>query len=237
MILYQPQNGYCYNSDTHFLFSFITKNLKNFKNIQGKLLDIGSGSGILGLLMARDYCKLELTQIEIQESFAFLSVQNAKINNIKSTMLNIDFCTMNTDVKYDIIISNPPFYPSSVVQSTNENKKIARYNDNMPLKDFLSKVNDILDENGKFFFCYDVQLLNDIMIYSSKLKLNIISIEFLYPNENKEASLVMIMIRKNSKTLMKVMKPIIMFKNNGEYTNNTNDVYKLCDTHSIKCVV
>ncbi|MFA9374886.1 MAG: methyltransferase, partial [Poseidonibacter sp.] len=45
MVLYQPKDGYCYNSDTHFLYNFIVQSLKKFKNIKGELLDIGSGSG------------------------------------------------------------------------------------------------------------------------------------------------------------------------------------------------
>ena len=57
MLLYQPLNGYCYNSDTHFLFNFICKNLEKYKNISGELLDIGSGSGILGLLVAKKFSK------------------------------------------------------------------------------------------------------------------------------------------------------------------------------------
>jgi len=77
LFLYQPQNGYCYNSDTHFLYNFIKQKLKQFKNIKGELLDIGSGSGVLGLLIARDYDKLKLNQCEIQESFQFLSQKNS----------------------------------------------------------------------------------------------------------------------------------------------------------------
>ena len=72
MVLYQPKNGYCYNSDTHFLFNFICINLKKFKNIQGEILDIGSGSGILGLLISREYKKLKLNQCEVQDVFQLL---------------------------------------------------------------------------------------------------------------------------------------------------------------------
>ena len=60
MVLYQPTNGYCYNSDTHFLYNFIVENLKKYKNIKGELLDIGSGSGILGLLVAKNFEKIKL---------------------------------------------------------------------------------------------------------------------------------------------------------------------------------
>ena len=82
MVLYQPQNGYCYNSDTHFLYSFICKSLEKYKNISGEVLDIGSGSGILGLLFSNKYRKTNLNQVEIQDIFQFFSTKNAKINKI-----------------------------------------------------------------------------------------------------------------------------------------------------------
>lgn len=86
MLLYQPINGYCYNSDTHFLFNFICKNLEKYKNISGELLDIGSGSGILGLLVAKKFSKLRLNQVEIQEIFQFFSNKNSSTNKIDSNM-------------------------------------------------------------------------------------------------------------------------------------------------------
>jgi len=234
MLLYQPKNGYCYNSDTHFLFNFICQNLKIYKNIKGELLDIGSGSGILGLLVARDFNKLNLSQVEIQKEFIFLSNKNSSINKQQNKMYDGDFLSINFDNSFDYIVSNPPFYPSSVVQSENKNKKIARYNDNLPLYSFLKNISKILSNSGKLFFCYDVKLLNDIMLYCNKLRLHIEALQFLHPNINKEATLVMIMIKKNSKTLMKIMKPAIMFDNNN-FTKDTENIYKLCSTHSIKC--
>jgi tRNA1(Val) A37 N6-methylase TrmN6 len=163
LVLYQPNNGYCYNSDTHFLYNFIIENLKKFKNVNGELLDIGSGSGILGLLVSRDNEKLNLNQCEIQESFQKLSKINAECNNIESKMHKGSFLDLKFDTQFDICVSNPPFYHSNVIKSENENLKIARYNDSMPLKLFIKNVFKILKNNGKFFFCYDVKQLSDIV--------------------------------------------------------------------------
>jgi len=235
MILYQPQDGYCYNSDTHFLFNFITQNLKLYKNIKGNLLDIGSGSGILGLLMTRDFDKLQLNQIEIQEEFQFLSQKNADVNHIENELHKGGFLEYDFNKQFDYIVSNPPFYPSCVVQSGNESKKIARYNDNLPLKDFIIKASKLLTSKGQFFFCYDVKLLGEIVQYCKDTKLNIEALQFLHPKTTKEASLVMVACRKSSKSLMKILPPAIMFDEEGAFKNSTNDIYELCSTHSIKC--
>lgn len=237
MVLYQPQNGYCYNSDTHFLFNFICENLKSFKNIKGELLDIGSGSGVLGLLVARDFSKLNLNQCEIQEVFQFLSQKNSQVNKISSKLYRGSFLDMNFDKEFEICVSNPPFYHSNVIKSENECLKIARYNNSLPLNDFIKKVSKVLKSGGKFFFCYDAKQLSEIIISLKENKLNLEALQFVYPNKDKDASLVMVYARKNSKSLTKVLHPLIVFENSEEFSQNVQNIYNLCATHSLKVEV
>ncbi len=233
MVLYQPNNGYCYNSDTHFLHNFILQNLEKFKNINGELLDIGSGSGVLGLLVARDKPKLNLNQCEIQASFQEFSIINAKCNKIEMNMYKGSFLEYDFEKQFDICVSNPPFYHSNVIKSENKNLKIARYNDFMPLDKFIEKSSKILKNSGKFFFCYDVKQLNKIVLSLKKYRLNIEALQFVYPKKGKDATLVLVYARKNSKSLLKVIEPLIVF-NNNEFTNEVKKIYKKSSTHSIK---
>ena len=126
-------------------------------------------------------------------------------------------------------MSNPPFYPSSVVQTQNENIKIARYNDNLPLEQFILNISNILKPSGKLFFCYDVKLLNDIIYILKQNRLNIQAIQFLHPNKDKDATLVMVFARKNSKSLMKVLPPLMMFEND-KLSDEVQNIYKKCNT-------
>lgn len=233
MLLYQPIDGYCYNSDTHFLHNFINENLKQFKNVKGELLDIGSGSGILGLLVCRDNPKLALNQCEVQDKFQTLTTINSKNAKIKNNLYCGKFQELTFDKKFDICVSNPPFYHASVIKSENENKRVARYNDNLPLEDFICKASKVLNQNGKFFFCYDVKQLNDIVLYLNKYKLNIESLQFVHPKKEKEATLVLVYARRNSKSLLKVLPPLNVFEGE-EFTKEVNEIYKICATHSIK---
>lgn len=237
MLLYQPKDGYCYNSDTHFLFNFICENLKSFKNIKGELLDIGSGSGVLGLLVARDFSKLNLNQCEIQEVFQFLSQKNSQVNKISSKLYRGSFLDMNFDKEFEICVSNPPFYHSNVIKSENECLKIARYNNSLPLNDFIKKVSKVLKSGGKFFFCYDAKQLSEIIISLKENKLNLEALQFVHPNKDKDASLVMVYARKNSKSLTKVLYPLIVFENSEEFSQNVQNIYNLCATHSLKVEV
>lgn len=233
MVLYQPIDGYCYNSDTHFLHNFINKNLEKFKNVKGELLDIGSGSGILGLLVARDNQKLNLNQCEIQKTFQDLSLKNAQCNKIDTKMFKGSFLEMNFDKEFDICVSNPPFYHTNVIKSENENIKIARYNDSMPLEDFIRKISKVLKNSGKLFFCYDVKQLNEIVKLLNKYSLNIESLQFVYPKKGRDATLVLVYARKNSKSLLRIIEPLSVFEEDN-FSDEVEKIYKNSSTHSIK---
>ena len=234
MVLYQPINGYCYNSDTHFLYNFIYENLKKYKNIKGELLDIGSGSGILGLLLAREYTNLNLNQCEIQEVFQFFSTKNAQTNKLESTLYKGSFEKVEFNKKFDICVSNPPFYHSDVIKSENENLRIARYNDSLPLEQFIKKVSSVLTSEGKFFFCYDVKQINEILILLNKYKFNLEALQFVHPKLSKDATLILVYAKKNSKSLTKIFNPLIVFENNNDFTQEIQNIYEKSSTYSIK---
>lgn len=234
MVLYQPINGYCYNSDTHFLYNFIYENLKKYKNIKGELLDIGSGSGILGLLLAREYTNLNLNQCEIQEVFQFFSSKNAQTNKLNATLYKGSFEKVEFDKRFDICVSNPPFYHSDVIKSENESLRIARYNDSLPLEQFIKKVSTVLSSEGKFFFCYDAKQVSEILILLNKYKFNLEALQFVHPKLSKDATLILVYAKKNSKSLTKIFNPLIVFENNNDFTQEVQNIYEKSSTYSIK---
>jgi tRNA1Val (adenine37-N6)-methyltransferase len=237
LVLYQPINGYCYNSDTHFLYNFVYENLKKYRNIRGELLDIGSGSGILGLLLARDYTKLNLNQCEIQEVFQFFSSKNAQTNKLNATLYKGSFEKVEFDKRFDICVSNPPFYHSDVIKSENESLRIARYNDSLPLEQFIKKVSTVLSSEGKFFFCYDAKQLNEILILLNKYKFNLEALQFVHPKVSKDATLILVYAKKNSKSLTKIFNPLIVFGNNNDFTQEIQNIYEKSSTYSIKASI
>ena len=234
MVLYQPIDGYCYNSDTHFLYNFICENLKKFKNIKGELLDIGSGSGILGLLLKKEYEKIALNQCEIQEMFQFFSTKNAQTNKIESVLFKGSFDEVNFDKKFDYCVSNPPFYHTNVIKSENKSLKIARYNDSLPLEQFIKKAQTVLKNDGKFFFCYDAKQINEILILLNKYRFNLESLQFVHPKLTKDATLILVYARKDSKSLTKIISPLVVFDENNDFTQVVQDIYTKSSTYSIK---
>lgn len=229
MQLYQPESGYCYNSDSLFLYNFIDK-LKP----KGRVLEVGPGCGVIGLLVARDNHRVELEAIEKQEAFVQYASKNAEINHIEYKITQGDFLEYEVQQEYDYIISNPPFYHEGVSKSENIMRHTARYNVHLPLKPFFKKVDKLLKPQGHFVFCYEPSQFALICETLSLTKLRIIDVQFVHPKHDRKASLVMIHARKNSKSLLTMQEPFFSF-NGDDFSPQAQAVYSKARTNSIKC--
>ncbi len=228
MQLYQPLSGYCFNSDSLFLYDFIDR----FKP-KGAVLEAGSGCGVIGLLLARDH-NISLTQVEKQKSFYLFNQKNAQLNRLESHIIHEDFLDFKSEQCFDYIISNPPFYHKGVVQSDNEMRHIARYNEHLPIEDFFKKVSKLLTPRGHFIFCYDPSQLQTLFSKLDLVKMRAETMRLVYPKIDKPASLVMIQARKSSRSYLKVLPPLLAFEKN-QHSKEAQRIYKKCQTHSIKC--
>jgi tRNA1(Val) A37 N6-methylase TrmN6 len=229
MLLYQPQSGYCYNSDSIFLYDFIS----SFKP-KGRLLDVGAGCGVVGLLVAKDNPKVKLEAVEKQDAFVEYATINARVNKIEYKIYKKDFLELDDEYKYDYIISNPPFYHESISVSEDEMLFNARYNINLPLKDFFKKVSRVLKPHSHFIFCYDASQFSLICAELERVKLRVVDVRFVHPRLDKKASLVMLHVRNGSKSMLNVHKPLIAFEGK-EFSDEVQSIYKKASTQSIKC--
>jgi len=229
LILYQPNSGYCYNSDSLFLYDFIS----SFKP-RGRVLDVGAGCGIVGLLVARDNKKVKLESVEKQDIFAQFATINARVNKIDYKLHKTDFLDFEVDEKYDYIISNPPFYHSVSTKSEDEILFNARYNVNLPLKDFFKKVSQILKPKSHFIFCYDATQFGLICAELDKVNMRVVDVQFMHPKIDRVASLVLVHARNGSNAMTKVWQPFISF-DGLEPSQKVKDIYEKAKTQSIKC--
>lgn len=231
MILYQPESGYCYNSDSLFLYDFISS-----FNPKGEVLDVGVGCGIVGLLVARDHERVKLFGVEKQEVFQKYAKKNAHTNGIDLTLFEGDFLELDEVQKYDFIISNPPFYPEGVRKSEDEMLRQARYSFNLPLDDFFKKVSRVLKPHSHFVFCYDPSAFGDICSALSRVKMRVVDVQFVHPKIDRAASLVMIHARNGSRANMKVWQPLLAFEGD-EFSQKAQHIYEKSKTQSIKCQI
>ena len=228
MYLYQPSSGYAYNSASIFLYDFIS----TFKP-KGTLLDVGCGVGIISLLLTRDF-KTETSIVDKQEIMLKYAKHNYAINKLEVKATLDDFSKFSEDKKFDYVVSNPPFYDQNVTQSQNEHLNIARYAQHLPIETFIAKVKKVLKPRGRFIFCYDAKQVDKLLYTLIKHKINPEQIRFVHSKIDRDSKLVMIAARMNSKSMMKILPPLIVFDAQSNYNAEAAQAFNKAGTNSIK---
>jgi tRNA1(Val) A37 N6-methylase TrmN6 len=231
MLLYQPDGGYCYNSDSILLYGFISRYAP-----KGKMLDVGAGSGIVGLLIGRDFSGVTLEAIEKQPLYVEFARRNAAINHIDYTLHEGDFLDHVPHGSYDWIVSNPPFYHENVSRSENPILHQARYNVHLPIEPFITKISKLLKSSGEAAICYDARQFVQLCSACERAGLRVVEVQFVHSKEDRPSTLVMMYLKKNSKSLLTILAPLIT-QANGEYTSAVQAIYNKAKAHSIKCPI
>ena len=115
------------------------------------ILDIGCGTGLISLMLAQRNDAAVITGIEIEEN-AFLQSQDNFNNSKWSKRLSIIHTSLQvyqSNTKFDLIVSNPPFFTDST-QANNQYRKLARSTNSLNFKELISKSKILLSENGIF---------------------------------------------------------------------------------------
>jgi len=230
MLLYQPDGGYCYNSDSILLYGFISRFAP-----KGKMLDVGAGSGIVGLLIGRDFPAVSLEAVEKQPLYAEFARRNAAINHIGYTLHEGDFLELGAHGSYDWIVSNPPFYHENVSRSENPILHQARYNVHLPIEPFMSKISKLLKSNGEAVICYDARQFVQLCTACERSRLRVVDVQFVHSKEDRPSTLVMLHLKKNSKAMLNIYPPLITFSDES-YTPAVQAIYDKAKVHSIKCL-
>ncbi len=202
----QPKNGFRFSVDSIILSRFV--NLKKASNI----LDVGSGSGIISVLIAKLYDFKSIDAVELQPEMFECLKQSIFINKLESVInpINKDIKLFKPEKSYELIICNPPYRKKSsgrICETDLENT--ARFDDKMSLEDLLIFSRSYLKNLGYLYFSYDADLMAEAIFLAKKYNLEPKRLKLLYPNSESNAKLVFIECRKNSKVELKIESPLI----------------------------
>lgn len=226
MVIYQLKDGYRYNSDTIMLYNFALE-----INPKGEILEIGSGCGVLGLLLKRDLKNSNLTLMDIQEENIELCKLNSKKNLLNIDIIHDDFKDYKSDKRFDAIISNPPYYHDGVIKSENSHMSISRYSSNLSLQKLIQNSSTHLKSHGFLIFCYDAKQIMEISYLLVKNKFCMTRLKFIYPKVGKKAKVALIEAKKSSKSLCMVDEGFYLSDENG-YTKEALKLFKKANLES-----
>ncbi|MEX6493676.1 tRNA1(Val) (adenine(37)-N6)-methyltransferase [Fusobacterium animalis] len=200
----QKVGGYKYGEDTILLFKLFQASL-NKKNI--KLLDIGTGNGILPILLSDNEFLSELVGIDIQKENIDRANKALQLNKIKK---NIQFeCMDIREYKksnhFDVIISNPPYMDDNGKKiNENEHKAISRHEIKLSLNELISNAKRLLKPIGLLYFIHRTHRLVEIIKALDKNNFSIKKIIFIYSAQNNKSTMMFVEAVKGKKIKLEI---------------------------------
>lgn len=223
----QNTDGFCFGIDSVILSNFAKDIKKN-----SIVMDLGTGTGIIGfLLLAKNKIK-RMIGIEVQSEVADMVSRSVILNNLEDKFQIIN-CNIKDILMYvkrdsvDVVVTNPP-YKKINTGGKNENQKklISRHEILADIFDFIKAAKVVLKDKGILYMVHRPERLSDIICGLKENKIEPKEIRFVYSRENSnEAKLVLIKAVKNGGEFLKVEKPLYIYNNDGEYSREILDMY------------
>ena len=222
----QNEKGFCFGMDSVLLSDF-AKNMKNNSTV----LDLGTGTGIIPILLCGKTNLKKVVGIEIQQDVANMAKRSSQLNNLQDRfeVVNtniIDLKNIYEKQSFDVIDTNPPYKKENTgITNENEAKLISRHEITANLEDFISISKDLLKDKGEFYMVHIPERLVDILSLMRKYKIEPKILKFVSPNKNKEPNLILIKGIKNANSFLKVEKNLYVYNEDGKYTNEILKIY------------
>lgn len=225
------KNRKIYQDNRYFKFSLDGVLLSNFISLKlttKKIIDIGTGTGIIPLLLSLK-TKIKIDAVEIQKELCELFEKTIKYNKLENNinLLNEDikeFCKQKENLnKYDIVISNPPYFKKNKNKTVKDNARCENY---LTLEELVSASKKILKNSGSLYLVYDVSRFTEVIKVLTDNNFSIKRIRYVHDNISKEASIFLLEAIKNGKTTTKIMPPFILFEKNGIMTKTYENIYQ-----------
>ena len=200
----QKVGGYKYGEDTILLFKLFQASL-NKKNI--KLLDIGTGNGILPILLSDNEFLSELVGIDIQKENIDRANEALQLNKIEKNILFecMDIREYKKSNYFDIIISNPPYMNDNGKKiNENEHKAISRHEIKLSLNELISNAKRLLKPIGLLYFIHRTHRLVEIIKALDKNNFSIKKIIFIYSAQNNKSTMMFVEAVKGKKIKLEI---------------------------------
>lgn len=222
----QNRNGFCFGIDSVLLSDF-AKNIKE----NSEILDLGTGTGILLILLSEKTKFKKGIGVEKQEEVYEMAKRSVKLNKLEKRIevINEDILNLNNIYEknmFDVIITNPPYKKKNTGLKNEEEKKIiSRHETTATLDDFIRMSRDLLKDKGEFYMVHRPERLVDILSIMRKYKIEPKILRLVYSNKNNEPKLILIKGIKNAKPFLKIEKNLYIYEENGEYSEEINGIY------------
>lgn len=221
----QKKKGFCFGMDAVLLSGFAQVK-------EGEVaVDLGTGTGIIPILLEAKTKGKHFTGLEIQEEVAEMAGRSVRLNQLEN---RVDI--VRGDIKeasrlfgkasFDVVTSNPPYMNDNHgLKNPELPKAIARHEVFCTLDDVCREASLLLKSGGRFYMVHRPHRLAEIITALKTYKLDPKRMKLVHPFVDKEANMVLIEAVRGGRSMMKVEAPIIVYREPGVYTREIYDVY------------
>ena len=229
----QYTNGFCFGIDSILISDFAKEIRKNSIGV-----DLGTGTGVISILLTAKTNLYKIYGVEIQADVAEMAKRSIELNHMqnKVEIININLNEIEEGEgnkklqreSFDFIVTNPPYKKLETGKvNKSQYKYISRHEITANLEDFIRTSKYLLKDRGSLYMVHRPERLADIIILMRKYKIEPKRVRFVHSKINKEPTLILIKGVKNANPFLKIEKPLIIYNENGKYTDEIYEIYNM----------
>jgi tRNA1Val (adenine37-N6)-methyltransferase len=220
--LLQKKGAYRFSLDPILLANFIV--LKK----QERMLDIGTGCGIIPIYLSKRYPNNGLVGVEIQKALFNLAVRNVHLNGCENVQVlhgDIRSIAKNFNEPFHVVVSNPPYVKRhSGRKSPHYSRQLARYESLLDLNTLFAISSSLLYTKGRLYLIYPANRLAELVSAAKAHGIEPRRLRLIHPAGNEPANLFLIECMKGGGAELKVEHPLYIY-GDGEYTEEVASYY------------
>lgn len=221
----QKKDGFCFGMDAVLLSGFAAVKPGE------KAIDLGTGTGIIPILLEAKSEGEHYTGLEIQDEVAEMAARSVALNHLEEKVSIVkgdikEASRLFGAASFDVVTSNPPYMNDAHgLKNPDLPKAIARHEVLCTLDDVAREAAKLLRPGGRFYMVHRPHRLIEIITALTKYKLEPKRMKMVHPFVDKEANMVLIEAVRGGKSMIKVEAPIVVYREPGVYTQEIYDIY------------
>lgn len=229
----QINNLFLIQKKDAFRFGMDAVLLANFARAKpgSKVIDLGTGTGIIPLLLSTKTKAKSIMGIEIQPEIAEMAERSVQGNGLSDRIqiqkFDIRECRQKLSTVFDVVVTNPPYTKiGGGIVNPMETKAMARHEILCTLSDVIRTASELLKYHGEFYMVHRPDRLCDIMVEMRSFKLEPKELRLVCPREGETPSLILIKGLNKGNAGMKLLPPLNIYDVNGNYSDETRIYYE-----------
>lgn len=223
----QDSERFQFGIDAVLLADYASKSLKEKESV----IDLGTGTGIIPLLMVNKCKTAAFTGLEVQKESAEMAARSVAMNELEGQIQIVhgdlkEAGSLFPRHSFNVVTCNPPYMIDAHGRNNEQDAlTIARHEVLCTLEDVVKAADYLLASHGSFFMIHRPFRLPEIFSSLEKHKMEMKRMRLIYPFADKEPNMVLIEARKNAKRRLTIEPPLIVRNDDGEYTIEVQDIY------------